>query len=119
MMLPYTYRKDKPIRFGKDYETNFDIQWYLHTYDEFLTIRRFPLEELYKLCLELNVTTESLSVLDIGTGPSIAQAISVAPYASKIVWAEYAASNRAALTAWLQNQEDAHDWMPLFKKIVH
>ena len=56
--------------------------------------------------------------MDIGTGPSIAYSISVAFYASKIIWAEYAVPNQAALTAWLENQKDAHDWMPYFKKIV-
>ena len=59
-----------------------------------------------------------MSVLDIGTGPCIGYFISVAPYASNIVLAEYAACNRAALTAWLENQKDAYDWMPYFKKVV-
>ena len=73
---------------------------------------------MHKLCAELNTGPNSLSVLDIGTGPSIAQSISVAPYASKIILSDYAAQSRAALTAWLENQEDAHDWMPYFNKIV-
>ena len=114
----YICRNDKPILFGKDYETHFDIQQFLQSYDEFHSIRCFPLEELHKFCSELKAAPESLSVLDIGTGPCITHAISVGPYASKIVWAEYTASNRAALTAWLHNQKDAHDWMPWFKKIV-
>ena len=113
-----TCRSDQPLLFGKDYETSFDVQQYLQSYDQFHIIRSFPLDELHKLYLELKAEPDTLSVLDIGTGPCIAHAISVAPYASKIVWAEYTASNRAALTAWLQNQKDAHDWMPWFKKIV-
>ena len=68
--------------------------------------------------VELKVSTESLSVLDVGTGPSIDQIISVAPYAYQIILAEYAASNRTELKAWLENEKSAHDWMPHFKKII-
>ena len=66
----------------------------------------------------MNAAPESLAVLDIGTGPAIAYSISIAPYASKIVLAEYSTSNRAALTAWLENQKHAYDWMPYIKMIV-
>ena len=73
---------------------------------------------MHKLCAELNVPPGSLSVLDIATGPISVYSISIAAYASKIVLAEYAAPNRAALTAWLENQEDAYDWKPYFKMVV-
>ena len=111
-------RKDKPLRFGQDYGKCFDVQQYLQSYTNFSSSRYFPLEELHKLCADLNVGPKSLSVLDIGTGPCTAYLISIAPYASKIVLAEYAAPNRAALTAWLENQKHAYDWTPYFKKIV-
>ena len=110
--------KDQPLRFGQDYETSFDVQQYLQEYTDFRQIRCFPLRELHKLCAELKVAPASLSVLEIGTGPSIAYSISIAPYASKIVLAEYAAPNRAALTAWLEKRKDAYNWKPYFKMIV-
>ena len=112
-------RKHQPLRSGQDYETIFDVQQYLQGYTDFSPIRCFPVRELHKLCAELKVAPASLSVLDIGTGPVIAYSISVAPYASKIVLAEYAAQNRAALTSWLENQKDAYDWLPYFKMIVN
>ena len=111
-------RNDLPLRFGEDYETSFDIQQYLECYTEFNPISCFPVRELHKLVAELKAAPKSLSVLDIGSGPTIAHSISVAPYASKIVLAEYAPQNRAALTAWLENQKDAYDWLPYFKTIV-
>ena len=49
-------------------------------------------------------------VLDIGSGPTIAYAISAAPYASEIVLSEYTEANRAALLQWLNNDPDAFDW---------
>ena len=73
---------------------------------------------MHKLCAELKAAPGSLSVLDVGTGPTIAYSISIAPYALNIVFAEYIAPNRAALTAWLQNQKDAYDWKPYFKMVV-
>ena len=112
-------RKKQPLRFGKDFETHFDVQQYLQCYTGFSPIRCFPLREMHKLCTELKVPPGSLSVLDIATGPTIAYSISIAPYASKIVLAEYATPNRAALTAWLENQKDAYDWKPYFKMVVN
>ena len=107
------------LKFGKDYETRFDVQQYLRQcFTDISPICCFLLRELHKLCAELKAGHRNLSVLDIGTGPIIAYSISVAPYASKIVLAEYANPNRAALTAWLENQKDAYDWMPCFKMIV-
>ena len=111
-------RRDQTLRFGKDYNSHFNVQQYLQSYNNFSAKRCFPLREFYKLCAELKPAPGSLSVLDIATGPTIAYSICVAPYASKIVFAEYAAPNRAALKAWLQNEKDAYDWMPYFKKIV-
>ena len=112
-------RENQPLRFGKDFEKYFDVQQYLHErYTVFNPVRCFPLRELHKLCAELKAGPKNLSVLDIGSGPNIANFISVAPYTSKIVSAEYATPNRAALTAWLENQEDAFDWKPYFKMVV-
>ena len=73
---------------------------------------------MHKLCAELKAAPTSLSVLDIATGPVIAYSISIAPYASKLILAEYATPNRAALTAWLENQKDAYDWKPYFNMVV-
>ena len=111
-------RNSQPFLFGEDYEKLFDVQQYLQSYTDLSPIRCFPLKDLHDLFTELKTAPESLSVVDIGTGPCIAYLISAAPYASKIVLAEYTASNRAALSAWLENQKDAYDWMPYFKKVV-
>ena len=59
-----------------------------------------------------------LKILDIGTGPVIARAISAAPYASEIVLSEYVEASREALLQWLKNDPKAHDWTPIFKHIV-
>ena len=106
------------LRFGDDYETKFDIPWYIQSYVDHGQDRSFALRELYKVYLEMSASPGSLSVLDIGIGPCIDQLVSVAPYASQIILADYAPSNRAALTAWLESKKEARDWTPHFKKII-
>ena len=59
-----------------------------------------------------------LKILDIGSGPTIAYAISAAPHASEIVLSEYTEANRAALLQWLNNDPDAFDWTHVFKHVV-
>ena len=63
-------------------------------------------------------STAKLKILDIGSGPTIANTISAAPYAAEIVLSEYTEANRSALLEWLNNDPNAFDWMHVFKHVV-
>ena len=77
----------------------------------------FKLNTLHKFYQSYSPTAK-LRILDIGSGPTIASAISAAPYAAEIVLSEYAEANRSALLQWLNNDPNAFDWTHVFKHTV-
>ena len=103
--------------FGEQYHDKFDTQTYLRVNYTLPTLfRTFPLPHLYGFYRSLG--NNSLRILEVGAGPSIACVISAAPYASEIVLSEYTENNRKAVLQWLDKSTDAHNWMPYFKHIV-
>ena len=80
-------------------------------------IHLFRLKELHKFYQSYPSSTK-LKILDIGTGPTIANIISAAPYAAEIVLSEYTEANRSALLQWLNNDPNAFDWTHIFKHSV-
>ena len=60
----------------------------------------------------------NLRVLHFGGGPAIYDLISAAPYAEKIIFAEYSEENRKEVAAWRERSPDAHDWSPYFRFVL-
>ena len=69
-------------------------------------VQRFKLKQLHKLYQSYKLTETKLKILDIGTGPVIAHAISAAPYASEIVLSEY--TEACALCMGINNSVSLH-----------
>ena len=106
--------------FGEDYRDNFSPNDYLQS--KYSIANLGPLH-LFKLnCLhkfyQSYPSSAKLRILDIGSGPAIANIISAAPFAAEIVLSEYAEANRSALLQWLNNDPNAFDWTHVFKRIV-
>ncbi len=59
-----------------------------------------------------------LKVLDFGCGPVIQSCISVAPFASEIVFSDISSVNREAIQKWLDEDADAFNWSPHFDYVV-
>ena len=77
----------------------------------------FRLKQVHEFYQSYPPTTK-LKILDIGSGPAIANTISAAPYAAEIVLSEYTEANRSALLQWLNNDPNAFDWTHVFKHVV-
>jgi len=120
LILLSLYRYTTNPLFGEDYHDKFDPQAYLQTYftDDTDPVQRFKLKQLHKFYQSYKLTETKLKILDIGTGPVIAHAISAAPYASEIVLSEYTEANRKELLQWLKNDPKAYDWTSFFKNVV-
>ena len=104
----------------KDYQDKFDPQDYLQTYypDSSFEQLRFVLKQVHTFYQSYKSSETKLKILDVGSGPVIAQAISAAPYASEIVLSDFAEANREALLQWLKNDPKAFDWTPIIKHVV-
>lgn len=113
------YRYTTNPLFGEDYQDRFDPQSYMQMYyaDDSDPVQRFVMKQLHRFYQSKSTETK-FKILDVGTGPIIANIISAAPYASEIILSEYAKPNRDALLQWLKNNPKAHDWKPLFKYVV-
>ena len=118
-LLLHFNRLTERILFGEDYCKKFNPQDYLQTYYSVNVspINLFKLKELHKFYKSYQPTAK-LRILDIGSGPSIANIISAAPHAAEIVLSEYTEANRSALLQWLNNDPNAFDWTHVFKHIV-
>ena len=108
--------------FGQDYD-KFNPQDYLHTYYGVDTSGLRPflpliLKTLHDFYQSYDATEAKLKILDVGSGPVIAQTISAAPYAAEIVLSDYSEANRAALLQWLNNDPNAFNWTHIIKQIV-
>ena len=77
----------------------------------------FRLKELHQF-YQSYPPTAKLTILDIGTGPSVANTISAAPHAAEIVLSEYTEANRSTLLQWLNNDPNAFDLTHIFKHVV-
>ena len=108
------------VCYGEDYYDKFNPQDYLQTYysvnnlNPVILFRLKQLNEFY----QSYPGTAKLKILDIGSGPTIASAISAAPHAAEIVLSEYTEANRSALLQWLNNDPNAFDWTLYFKHVV-
>ena len=108
------------VLFGEDYCDKFNPQDYLQMYYSATNLGPFHLfglkgvHEFY----QSYPSTARLKILDIGSGPTIAYAISAAPHAAEIVLSEYAEANRSSLLQWLQKDPDAFNWTHVFKHVV-
>ena len=77
----------------------------------------FKLKRLHEF-YQSYLSAAKLKILDIGTGPSIANIISAAPHAAEIVLSEYTEANRSALLQWLNSDANAFDWTHILKYVV-
>ena len=103
---------------GSDYDS-FDAYDYLRTRfgDESVKDRvQFPLVKLYELFQSF--PPRSGTVLEVGSGPVIQHGISVAAFASEIVFSDISSSNREAIQKWLDGDADAFNWSPHFDYVV-
>ena len=57
-------------------------------------------------------------VLEYGSGPVMQHAISVAAFASEIVFSDISSANREAIQKWLDGDADAFNWSPHFDYVV-
>ena len=80
-------------------------------------LQLFKLKQLHEL-YQSYPSAAKLKILEIGTGPSIANTISAAPYAAEIVLSEYTEANRSTLLQWLNNDPSGFDWTHIFKRVV-
>ena len=106
--------------FGQDYCDKFRPNDYLqknYSVANLGPFHLFKLNALHKFYRSYSPTAK-LRILDIGSGPSIASAISATPYAAEIVLSDYTEANRSALLQWLNNDPNAFDWTHIFKYIV-
>ena len=110
---------EKIVRFGEDYHDKFNTQTYLESYFSDLSseIHLIPLPFIHQFYQSFD-SEKNLKILDFGTGPSIINFISAAPYASEIVLSEYTENNREALRQWLEKHPKAHDFTLFFKYVV-
>ena len=106
--------------FGHDYFDKFNPNDYLQTNYSVANLGPFHLFKLNALhkFYQSYPPSANLKILDIGSGPSIANTISAAPYAAEIVLSEYTEANRSALLQWLNNDPSAFDWTHVFKHVV-
>ena len=106
--------------FGEDYCDKFNPQDYLqlnYSVANVIQLHVFRLKELHKF-YQSYPPRAKLKILDIGTGPSISNTISAAPYAAEIVLTEYTEANRSTLLQWLNNDPNAFDCTHIFKHVV-
>ena len=82
------------------------------------TFRTFPLKHLHSLYTKLGSVNSQLSVLDVGSGPSISYAISAIPFAKEIVLSEYVEDNRIALLQWMNNEKNSFDWSVFLRHVI-
>ena len=60
----------------------------------------------------------SLTILEYSGGPSLMDMIVAAPKASKIIFSDYAKSNRDEVQKWLDKDPGAFDWTPTVQHVL-
>ena len=106
--------------FGEDYFDKFNPQDYFQAYygvTNLGPIHLFKLKQVHEFYQSYS-STAKLRILDIGSGPIVANIISAAPHAAEVVLSEYTEANRAALLQWLNNDPNAFDWAHVFEHVV-
>ena len=106
--------------FGEDYCDKFNPEDYFQAYygvTNLGPIHLFKLKQVHEF-YQSYPSSAKLRILDIGSGPIVANIISAAPYAAEIVLSEYTDANRSALLQWLSKDPNAFDWTHVFEHIV-
>ncbi|KAM3923849.1 phenylethanolamine N-methyltransferase isoform 2-T2 [Leptodactylus fuscus] len=57
------------------------------------------------------------TLVDIGSGPTIYQLLSVSEHFQEVIMTDYLEVNRQELKMWLSNEPGAFDWSPYFKHV--
>ena len=110
----------KKALFGQDYCDKFNPDDYLQANYSVTNLGPFHLFKLNALhtFYQSFPPTAKLRILEIGSGPSIANIISAAPHAAEIVLSEYTEANRSTLLQWLNSDPNAFDCTHVFKHVV-
>ena len=66
----------------------------------------------------LHLPSQSLKILEYGTGPVVMNSISAAAHASELVWSDYSENNLETLWKWLEKDPTAFNWSPFFDNVV-
>ncbi len=101
-------------------DDDFDANGYLQSrYEDIRTIKtKGILDELHKVFLTSHERGKMLKVLDFGCGPVLQHCISVAAFASEIVFSDISPTNRDTVRKWLDGDADAFNWSPHFDYVV-
>ena len=107
---------------GKGHDS-FDAKDYLRTRFGDVSVRdrvQFPLIKLHELFQSFSSDGAAAGpkVLEFGSGPVIQHGISVAAFASEIVFSDISSANRGAIQKWLDGDADAFNWSPHFDYVV-
>ena len=109
------------LKYGKDYETCFDVKSYLDAYYSEASLGDESMQSSLRCFYEfwcLNAPVKNARVLEFGGGGNISSLISATPQAKEIIFTEYSEVNRKAVEAWQQNSPDSFDWSHCFTFIV-
>ena len=102
------------------YNEKFNTETYLRS--RFSDINEYkaviPLQQFHEFFNKHYDGHEDLKVLDYGSGPAIAYAISAAKYAEEIVFSDYTENNRRAIMQWVDKDPGAFDWSHFFEHVV-
>ncbi|XP_013421987.1 indolethylamine N-methyltransferase [Lingula anatina] len=106
------------LLFGEDYQKKFSAEEYLKSCilegtPEEPTSPMFIPKTLHKIFSSGTITGRR--ILEIGSGPVIANLIPSAKWFDRITLSEYAKCNRDELVKWWAADDTAHDWSPHFK----
>ena len=111
--------------YNRDYNCpEYDARRYLSDYYSTLAGNdndaQFYLKQLHQFFVKFGCKWDKTSAtfLDFGAGPVISNGIIAAPFASEIILASYAESERKELRLWKNETQDAHDWSPFFNYVV-
>ena len=66
----------------------------------------------------LRIPSQSLKILEYGTGPVVMNSISAAAHSSELVWSDYSEKNLETLQKWLEKDPTAFNWSPFFDNVV-
>ena len=95
----------------------FDVETYtVALYAEVTAWNAHSLRVLHNFYRSMNTT--GLKILEIGSGPVPIHQCSAVPYASEIVFSDYAKPNLIALQKWIDKEPTAFNFTPLFEYVV-
>ena len=95
----------------------FDAETYtVALYAEVTAWNAHSLRVLHNFYRSMNTT--GLKILEIGSGPVPIHQCSAVPYASEIVFSDYAKPNLIALQKWIDKEPTAFNFTPLFEYVV-